>query len=84
MRGRNNNSVRAAVRKAHSLAIRSRGCRLRPCIKSGGIEDVSFYFPNISLSGKFLAVEQETDSSGISDLDGDIMRGAHRGMRGRD
>lgn len=77
MRERNNNSVRAAVRKAHSLAIRGRGCRLRPCIKSGGIEDVSFYFPNVSLSRKFFAVEEETDSRGISDLDGNIMGSAH-------
>jgi hypothetical protein len=70
--------------KACPLAIFGGGRSLRPCFNSGGVEDVSFYFPNISLSGKFFAVEEETDSCGISDLYNDVAGSANRGMRGRD
>jgi len=70
--------------KVRWSAICGGGRSIGPWFKSGGVEDVGFYFPNVSLSGKFFAVEEETDSCGVSDLDGDITGSAHRGVSGRD
>ena len=57
--------------------------RLRHWSLAGGVENIASYFSNVSLRRKFLAVQEEADSSGISDFDNDLAGCPHGGVSGR-
>jgi len=58
--------------------------RLRHWFLAGGVENIASYFSNVSLRRKFLAVQEEADSGGISGSDNDLAGCPHGGVSGRD
>jgi hypothetical protein len=57
---------------------------LRDYVKSGGVEDVGFYFTFVALGGDFFAIQEEADAGGVARSHYDLVSGADGGVRGRD
>jgi hypothetical protein len=53
------------------------------CLQTGGVERVGSYFAFIALGGDFFSIQNETDAGGVAGSHHDLMRGADRGVRGR-
>jgi len=57
-------------------------CRLY-CLQAGGVERVGSYLAFVPLGGDFFSIQNETDAGGVAGSHHDFVRGADRGVRGR-
>ena len=53
------------------------------CLQAGGVERVGSYFAFIPLGGDLFSIQNEADAGGVARSYNDLVRGAYRGVRGR-